>query len=155
MGDLAKQICDRLDGLAPQPFTFELPADWTAEQREQFNAEFKATHAAMPPAFIEPAEPLSSEEIERWQEQWEELLPEGARVHTIQILPPGPRFYPGFEQMRAALTAIVDLHVFETERHVDRVPYCAECTRAQGTFVHECGELRLIAEKLGIEVADD
>lgn len=153
MGDLAKQICDRLDGLAPQPFTFELPADWTAEQRDQFNAEFKATRAAMPPAFIEPAEPLSPEEIERWQEQWDELLPEGARVHTIRMLPPGPAPYPGFGQMRDAILAVVNYaqpgEPFPGER--DGRDHAEKAIDAE-VEAQLASVLGLIAETLGIEV---
>ena len=108
MSDLAQQIRDRLDGLAPASPTVEFPKDWKDEQREKFKAEFDAALAAVPPVFLEPVEPLTPEEIERWQKSWDELLPEGATVHQIRMLPPGPKVYPGFEQMRAALLAVID-----------------------------------------------
>jgi hypothetical protein len=155
MTDLAQQIRDRLDGIGPASFTFEYPAGWTDEQREQFNAEFKATKTAVPPAFLEPVEPLLPEEIERWQKAFDESLPEGARVHPIRILPPGPRFYPGFEQMRDAILAMVDYtqpgDVFPSEGdsrdHAEKA-IDAE-VEAQLARVRE-----LIAEKLGVEVDD-
>lgn len=129
MSDLIAQIRERLDGLAPQALTVEFPAYWTDEQRAQFHAEFDAARTKpatgerrpprvqeytvgcpidVPPAFLEPAEPASPEDAERWQRAWGDLLPEGATVHQLRILPPGPRFYPGFEQMRDAILAVLD-----------------------------------------------
>ncbi len=153
MTDLAQQIRDRLDGLTPASFTFEYPAGWTDEQREQFNAEFKATKTAVPPAFLEPVEPLLPEEIERWQQAWEELLPEGARVHPIRILPSGPRFFPGFEQMRDAILAVVDYAEPGEPFPRDSRDHCEKSidTEVEAQLAYVC---ELIAERLGIEVAD-
>lgn len=160
MSDLAQQIRDRLGGLAPASLTVEFPKDWTDEQREQFKAEFKATPAAVPPVFLEPAEPLSPEAMERWQETFDELLPEGATVHQIRILPPGPRFYPGFEQMRDAILGVLDEHQpvpCGNVRH-DRGDgqHCAVCEYDDiERSWWPCPTVRAIVEKLGIEVGNE
>lgn len=158
MSDLAQRIRDRLDGLAPAPLTVEFPKGWTDEQREQFKAEFKATPAAVPPVFLEPAEPPSPEEIEAWQKSWDELLPEGATVQQIRILPPGPKAYPGFEQMRDALLAVVGGHESAPAGTYldDELPLiCVECSHGRYDEVPwPCPELLVIAEKLGIGAAD-
>lgn len=151
MSDLVQRICDRLDGLAPASLTVEFPKDWTDEQREKFKAEFKAANAAVPAAFLEPAEPLSPEEIEAWQKSWDELLPEGATVHQIRMLPPGLKVYPGFEMMRAALLAVVEYatpgepHPGDSRDHAEK----ATDAEVEAVLAHVLG---LIAEGLGIEV---
>lgn len=151
MSDLAQRIRDRLDGLAPAPLTVEFPKGWTDEQRERFNAEFKATNAAVPAAFLEPAVPPSPEEIEAWQKSWDELLPEGATVHQIRWLPPGPKVYPGFEQMRDTLLAVVEYATpgepfpGDSRDHAEK----AIDAEVEGVLAHVLG---LIAEGLGIEV---
>lgn len=153
MNDLTQQIRDRLGGLAPASLTVEFPKDWTDEQREQFKAEFKATPAAVPPVFLEPAEPLSPEEIEVWQKSWDELLPDGATVHQIRILPPGPKVYPGFEQMRDTPLAVVEYATpgeplpgeGDSRDHAEK----AIDAEVEAVLAHVLG---LIAEGLGIEV---
>jgi len=84
VADRAQQIRERLDGFAPP----------TGEP---------------PPQFVEILDPgtQTPEEIERWQQQWDEPLGTPGE-HPMQILATAPRFYPGFEQMRAALLAMLD-----------------------------------------------
>lgn len=156
--DLAQQIRDWLDGLAPASLTFEFPAGWTDGQREQFNAEFKAAGPVVPPVFLEPAEPPLPEEIERWHQAFDELLPEGARVHQIRVLPSGPRFYPGFEQMRDAVLAVLDLHA--ANRGSSGAATWADCAHCRNTnwggpdVPWPCETVEAMAKALGIEVSD-
>lgn len=163
MSDLAQQIRERLDGWAPEPFMFTLPEDWTEEQRDEFRSELEDGRInGMPegprrpprshdypfgcPAEIQAAtEPASPEEIERWQQAWDKLLAEGATFHSLRVLPPGPLAYPGFEQMRDAILAALDLHAD------DGVGFCRECSD-EFPAPRPCPTLRIIAEKLGIGV---
>lgn len=151
MSDLAQLIRDGLDGIASTSLRVTFPEHWTDEQRESFDAEFKATTAAAPPVFLEPVEPLSPEEIEAWQKLWDELLPEGATVHQIRVLPPGPKVYPGCEQMRAALLAVVDYATPGEPFPGDSRDHTEKATDAEveAVIAHVLG---LIAEGLGIEV---
>ena len=56
-----------------------------------------------------------------------------------------------FEQMRAALLAILDLH--KPHPVNDRPPYCDQCVGGyEGVEEWPCPTVRLIAKQLGIEV---
>jgi hypothetical protein len=158
MPDLAQQIRDRLDGLEPTPAPeVSFPAHWTAAQCAQWVDDYEATKvggfpASVPPAFVEPAEPASPEEIERWQKAWDDLLPEGARVQPIRILPSGTRFFPGFEQMRAAILAVVDYTEPGEPFPHDNRDHAEKATDAE--VEAQLARVReLIAEKLGIEAS--
>jgi hypothetical protein len=85
VSDLAQQIRERLDGFAP-------PAD-----------------DGPPPQFVEILDPgdLTQEQIEDWQRRWDDVMVTAADM-SLHILATAPRFYPGFEQMRAALLAVLD-----------------------------------------------
>lgn len=174
MLDLAQQIRERLDGWAPEPFTFTLPEDWTEEQRDEFRAELEdgriggvPKRPRRPPrSFDYPvggpidgltgAEPATPEEIERWQQAWDKLIAEGATFHPIKVLPPGPLAYPGYEQMRAAIIAALDLH---KPKEDGECAYCVDEDSISSwggvAWYHEdapCPTVRVIAEKLGIGV---
>lgn len=146
MADLAQKIRDRLDGFAP-----ERPAP-----REHGFSVGTPGAEPLPAAFITRLDddPMSPQEIEAWQKQWDALLADSA-FSPIRVLPPGPKVYPGFEQMRDALLAVVDYtepgDVFPGEGdgrdHAEKA-IDAE-VEAQFARVRE-----LIAEKLGIEVPD-
>jgi hypothetical protein len=169
MPDLAQQIRERLDGWAPASTVIEFPEDWTAEQRDKFRTDFEDAGRGWrlaPRAFEYPfgspfsgladREPATPEEIERWQRTWDELLAEGATFHPIKVLPPRPRVYPGFEQMRTALLAVLDLTETLAKYGPIRVPDTVEGrTRlTQAAAWQEAMEaaVNMIAEKLGIEV---
>lgn len=133
MADLDQQIRARLDGWLPEMPPGEAPA-----------------------MFLEPAHPLSPDEIERWQKEFDDLL--GGESLGMRILPPGPRFYPGFEQMRDAILAALELHKSKDDGE------CAFCVDEDSisswgelVWYHEdapCPTVRTIAEKLGIEAQD-
>jgi hypothetical protein len=154
MPDLAQQIRDRLDGWAPAPVAFSFPEDWTEQQRDEFRSKLEDGRiGAIPehprqaprtfdypfgrPAGIQDAETATPEEIEHWQQAWDELLAKGATFHPIKVLPPGPRVYPGFEQMRDALLTVLKKHPHyhaadESSRHVETLGYphdfgCGKC----------------------------
>jgi hypothetical protein len=163
MADLGEQIRARLAGWAPEPFTFSFPEDWTEKQRDKFRAELEDLRInGIPeaprrpprtfdypcgcPAEIQAAtEPASAEEIEHWQQMRDKLIAEGATFHPLRVLPPGPLAYPGFEQMRGAILAALDLHAD------DGVGFCRECSD-EFPAPRPCPTLRAIAEKLGIEI---
>lgn len=83
MTDLAQRIRERLDGFAPAP----LPDD---------------THALF--AYTTFSE-LSEEDSERWAEAFQQTVGDELSWGKLIRLPSAPKFYPGFEQMRAALLA--------------------------------------------------
>ena len=163
MADLSQQIRARLDGWAPEPFTFSFPEDWTEEQCDKFRSKLDDGRInGIPegprrsprshdypfgcPAEIQSAtEPASAEEIERWQQVRDKLIAEGATFHPIKLLPPEPLAYPGFEQMRDAIIAALDLHAD------DGVGFCRECSD-EFPAPRPCPTLRIIAEKIGIEI---
>lgn len=136
MSDLIAQIRDRLDGWAPALREHGLPLD-----------------ATLPAAFLvrRDDELLSPAEIEAWQKQWDEMSA-GSKSAPIRVLPPGPRFYPGYEQMRDAVLAVLEFaepgepFPGDSRDHAEK----AIDAELEATLAHVCG---LIAEKLGIEVA--
>ena len=164
MPDLSQQIRERLDGWTPAPFfEFSFPEGWTEEQRDKFRAELEDLRIngipegprraprssnytiGCPVEFQSPAAPATPEEIERWQQAWDKLLAEGATFRPIKLLPPDPLAYPGCEQMRDAILAVLDLHAD------DGVGFCRECSD-EFPAPRPCPTLRMIAENLGIGV---
>ena len=137
MADLAQQIRERLDGWAPP------------------------TDGGPPPQFVEILDPgdLTQEQIEEWQRHWDEVMVTAADK-SLHILAAPPRFYPGFEQMRDVLLAILELHP-ATPAGVPGKPHLANCTHCRDTgwmgpeVPWPCPTLLAIAEKLGIEVDRD
>lgn len=124
MPDLTQQIRERLDGLAPE-----------------------VGDAERPMMFLEAPPSVSPEEVEVWQRKWDELFGDGA-PGPMRILPATPRFYPGFEQMRDAILAVVEMHRRNSEdwTHISETAYEAGRRWALEQAVAE------IAEKLGVEV---
>lgn len=174
MADLSQQIRDRLGGWAPAPFAFSFPEDWTEEQCDEFRGKLEDGRIdGIPegprrpprtfdypfgcPAEIQAAtEPASPEEIERWQQAWDKLITEGATFHPIKVPPPGPLAYPGYEQMRDAILAALDLH---KPKEDGECAYCVDedsiSSYGELLWYHEdvpCPTVRVIAEKLGIGV---
>jgi hypothetical protein len=176
MADLSRQIRQRLDSWTPAPFEFSFPEDWTEEQRDKFRAEFEDLRIngipegprraprssnytiGCPAEFQPPAAPATPEEIEHWQQAREKLLAEGAAFRPLRVLPPGPLAYPGFEQMRDAILAALELHKPKVD---GECAYCVdeESISSYGELLwyHEdapCPTVRVIAEKLGIGASD-
>lgn len=121
--DLTTQIRERLDGWAP-------PEPWLNQFAD--------------------AEPRTPDEPAALAEDLGRAIEAGAFSGPVLVLPPSPRSYPGFEQMRAALLAVLDRHAPDSSGD------CPRCMTVwpEGTF-HEtapCDEVEAIAEKLGIEV---
>lgn len=82
MADLAAQIRERLDGWAP-------PEPWVTQ-------------------FADGPENPTPEEVVNFAEELSRAIEEGKFAGPIVVLPPSPKFYPGFEQMRDALLALLD-----------------------------------------------
>jgi hypothetical protein len=121
--DLPQRIRAQLDGWAP-PFD-----------------------GGPPPQFVEILDPgdLTPEQIDEWQQKWGDVLVT-ADDKSLHILASAPRFYPGFEQMRAGLLAVLEMY-----RRIDE-----DRTRASET-AYEAGRrwaieqaVAEIAEALGI-----
>jgi hypothetical protein len=139
VSDLAQQIRERLDGWAP-------PAG-----------------DGPPPQFVEILDPgdLTQEQIEDWQRRWDDVMVT-ADDKSLHILASAPRFYPGFEQMRAALLAVLDLsqrceQILDTAMGPNSVAQGAEEVRIErARNIAACRVLRMgvreIAKELGIEV---
>lgn len=135
MTDLAQQIREQLDGWAP-------PAD-----------------GGPPPQFVEILDPgdLTQEQIEDWQQRWDEIMVT-AVDRSLHILATAPRFYPGFEQMRAAILAAVELHegadeeLLTVDGGAEWGKTCQECHGGDLFGSSPCATLKAIAKALGIEV---
>lgn len=98
-----------------------------------------------PPVFTEPAD-VDPEQAAVIQAAWDAIMANTPRRHEIAILPPSP-----FDLMRRAILAILDLHA-APERALPGEIHCGELIDwMQGG----CPTLRVIAEKLGIEVEND
>lgn len=71
-----------------------------------------------------------------------------ARTKPLRALPPGPKLYPGFDEMRAALLAVLDLHP------ADRPHPCMVWNdwEQHHWFTSDCPTKQAIAEKLGISL---
>lgn len=130
MADLAQQIRERLDGWAPP-----------------------AGEAPGPP-FVEIVGTghLTPEQIEAWQQEWDRLLEE-ARHQPMQLLVHQTKFYPGFEQMRDALLAALELHD-EGDGHLCPAEIVGYSVQRWHDADDPCPTKVAIAEKLGIEVHD-
>lgn len=127
MPDLAQHIRERLEGWAP-PLGDEPPNQ-----------------------FVEVVDPgdLTPEQVEQWHRRWDEVVGTAAEMQ-LHVLTTAPRFYPGFEQMRAALLTVVDLHVPAA------APFSGECKVCGAYFEYPvrwpCPTFKGIAQGLGIEV---
>lgn len=133
MTDLAQQIREKLDGIAAPGPLIEFPETMTAEDRQAFRDAWLTQ--PVPRIYTAPAvgRPLTDDEMDEWERKWDAVfidLPQ----QPLKILPPGRKFYPGFEQMRAALLAVLD----------------ADGTDGEDEWVAHC-----IAKALGIEAADE
>jgi hypothetical protein len=137
VNDIAQQIRDRLDDWAP-------------------------THAdsghQLPSAFIALQRDVTVEEATAWQAKWDELMAD-ATIEPMRLLPAGPRFYAGFEQMRAALLAVLDEHQPEQVDYPDAdgesrsSADCVACDTGGVSNSWPCSTVTRMAKELGIEVA--
>lgn len=117
MPDLDQQIRAQLDGWAPP--------------------------AGRPPLqFVEVVDQAVTdpEYAEEWQQRWDGIMAT-AEGMSLPVLAVPPRFYPGFEQMRAALTAVLDVTDPDREGYPDCD--CSTCVHKRVTGA--------IARALGIE----
>lgn len=132
--DLATRIRERLDGWAP-------PEPWLNQFAD--------------------AEPRTPEELAALAEDLSRAIEAGAFAGPVLVLPPSPRFYPGFEQMRAAILAALDAHP-RRDGGVQGRPDIADCGTClevwPGYCEHvswPCDTIEAIAKALGIEENDD
>lgn len=146
----------------------DTPVDLTARIRERL--EGWAAPDAWVRAFAE-TQPRTPEEIDAFAR-----IIQDAITAPVVVMPPGPRFYPGFTQMQAALLAVLDGHepvhydgvveyayreepVFSadgTPRGLVRVrgeplppDWCATCCTSV-----PCDLVRDVARELGIAIHD-
>ena len=128
MPDLSQQIRERLDGLGPGP----------------------AVDVGFP-------EPVTPEEREQWREAFVAEFAK-ARTQPLKILPSGQRFYPGFELLRDALLAVVDLEHDVRVHGLTIIPTTGEyagCVHEHAATQRILGlAVTTIAAKLGIDVTD-
>lgn len=132
MADLAQQIRDRLDGFENGP-SGPLPAVFMAVRR---------------------TDPVPPAEAEAWRACWDELLAD-LMLEPVRFLPPLPRHYPGFEQMRDAILAVLEFAApggpVPGER--DSRDHCEKAIDAEVDAV--LARIRaILAEGLGIEAPD-